>query len=190
MVRVTTRWDGFPGSPGYTNFYADGETPSPTDVAEALTVDIKAYWLATNGYLPADVTVTVLPIFQVMDPATGNITDEGTVATPATPVTGTSGADYAGNAGVAVNWNTATFIGGRRLKGRTYFVPYTGVFQNNGTLSTAAMADITAQANTLATGSPGLVVWHRPIAGAGGSFAPVTSATVRDRAAHLRSRSL
>lgn len=190
MVRITSRWDGFPGSPGYTNLLTRPNGGGVAAAAQTFADDIHDFWNTVNGYLPAAVTVTIVPTYQVVDDVTGNVTSEGTVATPPAAVTGNSGAIYAGNAGAAINWSTDTFIDGSRLTGRTYLVPFTGCFETNGTLSAAAIAAIAAAGQALVDANQGLLVWHRPVGGTGGSSSDAVSATVRDRAAILRSRSI
>jgi hypothetical protein len=190
MVRLTSRWDGFPGSPGYTNFYGLLSGMTAQERADAMNATIKTFWLTVNGFLPADVAITIVPTYQVLDAATGQILEEGTVTVANVPIAGTSGANYAGNSGVAVNWSTSDFIAGHRVKGRTYLVPFTGCFELNGTLALAAITAIKDAATILNGDGTVHVVWHRPVNGAGGSAHLITAATVRDRAAILRSRSI
>lgn len=190
IVRLTTVWTGFLGAPGYTNLYAPVGSAGAAAVAQAHSGTIHDFWNTVNGFLPADVTVTVGPTYQVIDEVTGDITSEGTVQYPADPIVGTSAAAYAGNAGVAVDWLTGTFINGHRLRGRTFLVPFTSCFEDNGTLGAAAITAIRDAAQVMVDTSAGLVVWHRPIAGAGGDAVSVITARVSDRAAILRSRSV
>lgn len=190
LVRITSRWDGFPGSPGYTNFYGVIAGPTGGAAAQSMTDDIHGFWNTVNGYLPADVTITIVPTYQVIDDATGQITEEGTVGTPAAAVTGNYGGLVAGNAGVAINWSTGKFINGHRLKGRTYLVPFAGCQEPNGTLALAAITAIHDSAEAMLGDHSLFMVWHRPVNGAGGDSSEILSATVRDRSAILRSRSI
>lgn len=189
ILRMTSRWDGFPGAPGYTNFYSEIQGAVATQ-AQAMSGEIRTFWNSLNGYLPAVASVLVLPTYQVIDDATGNITAEGDVATPAALVDGNSAAQFAGNSGVLVEWRTGVFIAGRRLKGRTYLVPFIGIFDTDGTVSAGARDAIQDAVDAVWSGAFNMVVWHRPVAGSGGSSALVTSGTVRDRAAVLRTRSI
>jgi phospholipase/lecithinase/hemolysin len=68
-------------------------------------------------------------------------------------------------------------------------VPVT--FDTDGTLSGAAYTQIKSAADALiAAGAGNFVVWHRPTTkgGTDGSFGPVVSSRLRDKAAVLTSR--
>lgn len=190
MIRIASRWDGFPGSPGYTNLYGVDDLANTAAQAQAMYDRIHAFWLTVNGYLPSGVSIVVSPVYELVDEATGQIVSEGTVTTPGATITGNNAGNYAGNAGLAVNWQTDSYIGGRRLKGRTYFVPFTGIFENNGTLAQAAITDMVARVTALIGAQDMFLVWHRPINGAGGDAEFIRAGTVSDRAAHLASRSV
>lgn len=190
MVRVTTRWDGFPGAPGYTNFYGSHNGVSAQDSADQFADDIHDFWLQVNGYIPDSVTLTIVPTWQSLSDSSGQLTGEGQLASPPAAVTGNNAGSYAGNVGVAINWVSETVLNGRFLKGRTYLIPMTGVFDQDGTLSAAAISAIGTSALALAEGSTNMLVWHRPVNGSGGSSAQIATVTIKDRAAILRSRSL
>jgi len=90
-----------------------------------------------------------------------------------------------------VNWRTNDYRFGRRIRGRTFMVPLnSNAYEGDGTLSTAARGDLQTFADTMVSGTGGAEfgVWSRPRNGAGGVFATVTSGTVPDMAAVLRSR--
>lgn len=190
LVRITSRWDGFPGSPGYTNLYGDELWADAAGTAQEMTDRIHGLWNTVNGYLPSDVTIVISPTYEVLNEVTGVLVGEGTVATPAANVTGNNAGSYAGNAGLAVNWQTDAFTAKGRLRGRTYFVPFLGIFEDNGTLGAAVIADMVARATTLIGDGTLFKVWQRPVNGAGGGSGFITAGTVTDRAARLSSRSL
>jgi len=63
------------------------------------------------------------------------------------------------------------------------------VYQGDGTLVDASKSAINLAATAFVADTGGhLIVWRRPIAGAGGSQAPVLGARVNDRVSILRSR--
>lgn len=189
IVRLTSRWTGWTGGPGYTTFYAE-QGGEPFATAQAMTTAAKTFWTSLVSKFSSLITITVLPLFQVIEDTTGVIVQEGNVTTPSTPTVGTGSGGYAGNTGVCVTWNTGVVIDSRRLKGRTYLVPFMGCFDGEGTLDSVSQTLIAASANAMLAATPVHVVWHRPVAGAGGLSRPITVATVADRAAHLRSRSV
>lgn len=190
LVRLTSVWTGFVGAPGYSNFYAEHNGVSAQEVANQFADDIKDFWDALNGYLPNEAVVTVDPIWRSINPANGQILAEGNVETPPAATTGLFEGSYAGNTGVAVDWHTSAFIDGHRLKGRTYLVPFANCFSGEGDLSSIARQAIIDAAVALYDNSSIMVVWHRPKGAVAGSSSQITSVTVTDRAAILRSRSM
>lgn len=189
IVRVTTRWSGFPGSPGYTNLYAEVDTTAG-ERAQDLSDSWRAFLATVNGFLPSDAHLLILPTYAVINDATGLITAEGTISSAAAVVDGNNGGAYAGNVGYCLEWGTADFIDGRRLKGRTFMVPAVGCFDTDGTIESSAVQNLAGAATSFIAGAMINVVWHRPVNGAGGSSSEINSVVVRDRAAILRSRSI
>jgi len=191
MVKVTLRWDGSPGSPGYSNFYGRSTGADEQVVADALGEALRTFSITLASLVHDSMSLVVLPAWQQLDDVSGNVLADGNLTTPPTAVVGTSGASGAGNAGLAVNWGTDVFIAGRRLKGRTYVVPAPGAFETNGTLTAGAISSVGDAARAFAvTGTVPVVVWHRPVLGAGGSSFAITTVQITDRPAILRSRSV
>lgn len=93
---------------------------------------------------------------------------------------------------ICATWITAAFVGGRRVRGRTFLGPLdNSTLQTDGTLASTALT----HANALGTSwyDAGLtdtlaVVWHRPVGGAGGSAHEIIGHSVKDKFAVLRSR--
>ena len=124
----------------------------------------------------------------LVNEATGAITGAAATANPAV-VTGQHNGVYAGSTGAVVRWQTAGYVSGRRVQGKTFLVPLVQAFDTQGSIATTALTTLTNAANGLVTaGSGDFVVWHRPTAFASGSSHPVTGALVPDLAAVLRSR--
>jgi hypothetical protein len=89
-----------------------------------------------------------------------------------------------------IRWATDDIVAGRQIRGRTFLpgIPATQV-TDTGLLSSAAITQYGGEANELLTALAAvLVIWHRPVAGAGGSEHAVTSASVWDNLAVLTSR--
>jgi hypothetical protein len=91
-----------------------------------------------------------------------------------------------------VTWTTATFVHGRRLKGRTFLVPLeSGCFAPDGSLDDGTRTLLQAAVDTLVTsGEDHFVIWHRPttVGGSDGLTGDVVAGTIRDRGAVLTSR--
>lgn len=194
VYRVTAVWSGFTGAPGYTKFsFAD-----LTDAASRNAAGAKVRQLFVDLALlrPTGATVLVNPAVDEFDVATGALVGSQTMTTIPGPANGSAGTGaYAGASGFCVTWNTSLILGRRRLRGRTYFVPATGCFDTDGTISPSAIGTIqTASATFLALSAPRPNIWARnwsnadPPVQIGGSLAPIDSFTFRDKAAVMRSR--
>lgn len=194
MMRVTARWTGFSGAPGYSNFFfssgfLDGGLLG--DEAQALADRVADAFRDMDILFPDPVRISIEPEVPVIDSDTGVIQSFNTISPPTVVEgSGTSG-EFAGPAGAVVTWRTGDVRGGRRIRGRTFLVPLrTFAYEDDGTLTELAMSNLRAFANTLMGGDldGDLGVWSRPVGGSGGVFATVTGYTVPDMVAVLRSR--
>lgn len=179
--KLVVQWNGFIGAPGYSVFYA---TPGA-----GVRADILTFLQAIADWLPVGVELSVPASGDTVDDASGTLVSTWTSGVD-TQVIGTSGGIYAAPSGVCVTWDTDGIANGRRVRGRTFFVPIGGnALATDGTLTPQAVQDFRDSAAALVTAAGGdLLVWHRPIAGAGGSSHGVVGSRVRDTVAVLRSR--
>lgn len=187
IIRHTAVWSGSPGLPGYSQFY-QGVTGSISSDAQGGQNDIGAFFWSLLALIPEEVTVTVDPVYQVINEVTGAVTGEEVVGAPVTLNVGTYVGEWSRQVGALVEWSTGSFIAGRRLRGRTYLVPLGACAATDGTLPDSTLATVRAAAQYIVVSSHDFLVWHRPIAGAGGAAVALTGAIVRDHAAILRSR--
>lgn len=181
ISRITCAWSGFPGAPGFTNFYGLGQS---TTVSPILT-----FFDLLKGALPSDVTITVPGNGDTIDDATGDLVGTWS-ATGGGVVVGTNGGGYAAPVGGCINWITGGINRAHKVRGRTYIVPMAGaMFQNDGSLTVEAFATLEGASASMLTNFGGdLVVWSRPRLGAGGAAFSISSRRVLDKAAVLRSR--
>lgn len=199
LQRVNVAWQNWPGAPGLTTFFFDTISQTKIDA-------LRTFFNALITYLPNNLTIQVPSTGDYIDEATGGIGGTWSVGTTPTVVTGSSASAYAGNAGMCIHWLTSGIIAGRRVRGRTFLVPFTSsAFEANGTPAAAAVTALTNAGNALLTTvGTSLQVWSRPVvahtrydpktgagtavAGRAGSAAPVTGVRVPDLAISLRSR--
>lgn len=189
MLKVSVRWTGFVGAPGYSNFYFAGGGGLISD-AQQVTDRVHTALGSLTGGLPSSVTLNIDPEVEVIDSDTGVIQGYQQVD-PDNAISGTGTGGYSGPSGGVVNWRTDDLRNGRRIRGRTFIVPMDGdSYESDGTLSTAALTQLNNFASVLRTGDfdSELGVWSRPVGGSGGVFATVTGHSVPDMAAVLRSR--
>jgi hypothetical protein len=196
MYRVRSLWTGFSGAPGYTNMYFGTTDPLLAGASLAVS-DVRAFWQSIVSLFPDDVQINVEANVQVVDDATGLIENELS-ATPVSSVNGSATTGYAAPVGASIEWRTAAYVNGRRVKGRTYVVPILGgSFETDGTLGPTQLGLLQTSAAAFIAAASNFVVWHRPreasagpppVSASAGSLHLVTAASVSDRAAVLRSR--
>lgn len=181
LNRIRTAITGFTGGPGVATMYFD-------DVETALA-SLHDFWAAVAAVMPESIRIQVEPSGDLIESTTGVLTGTWT-ATGVAQVSGATGTVYAGGVGAVVRWNTATVVGGSRLRGRTFLVPLSSnSYDSDGTLQTTPLGVIQAAATDLVSEQGGSFgIWHRPKATSDGDFAHVTQGIAVDKVAVLRSR--
>lgn len=161
---IHATWTGTPSDPGVSTFCVRDETGVNTDAAVAAVRD---FFASLSASIPDEITITVDPLVEQFDEATGTLTGEFLSTTTPLPVDGTFSAGYASGVGVRIDWRTSTIRQGRRLRGRTFLVP-TGheSFTSAGAVDPGMISSVDAAALTFVdacqlAGTP-LVVWGRP----------------------------
>lgn len=187
IIRHTAVWTGSPGLPGYTQLYQSHTTGQGTD-AQVGHDAVHDLFEALAALIPEEITVTVDPLYQIIDAVTGETTGEFVVGTPAAVTAGEYVGGWASQVGVLIEWVTGTFLNGRRLRGRTYLVPLGATTETDGTLPATTVQTVAAAAANVVNSTIPFVVWHRPVNSSGGSTSNITGAQGTDRAAILRSR--
>lgn len=189
MLRVTARWAGFPGAPGYSNFFFAGGGGLISD-AQQVADRVRSAFQEIYTYMANDTSVAIDPEVAIVDSDSGELTGYETID-PGSPVSASGGGNFAGPVGAVVNWTTNDVRFSRRIRGRTFLVPLSNsVFDDDGTLNTNARSSVQDFADTMVGGDfdSEFGVWSRPRGGSGGVFATATGYSVPDMAAVLRSR--
>lgn len=189
ITKVTAVWTGFSGAPGYSNFFF--RAFGGGDLVDAELARVRAAFGVWAGALPNSVRVKVLQEAAIHDEASGELMSYAVGEEDPAVVIGSGGTAFSAPSGGAVTWNTDAIARGRRLRGRTFFVPLASSgYDPDGTLTSAALGFLNQGAERLIGDGEGpkLVVWSRPQGGSGGSIGDVISHRVADTAAVLRSR--
>lgn len=194
LYRVRVTLDGWSGGPGLaTHYFEEVPTPvlTPLQSAQAVADRVRAAWVPVAAKMPSLWTCVVQTTVDILNPASGALIGSQTVTAPAA-LGGTEGTKFGlAAAGVCVNWQTTAFVNGRRVRGRTFVSPLNDGQDADGTPSAAHVAAVLAMGPILQDFDPNeplFVVWHRPIAGAGGSAHIVNGVTARDSGSMLTSR--
>lgn len=194
ILKVKIKWSGFAGAPGYTNFFFDDATGPPTQTT-ADNAKLKAgnFCSYINSYLPIEASLQVQTDVEVIEETTGEMLSVYNVSTH-TPVQGqAASAPYSAASGAVVTWRTAGVRNGRRVRGRTFLVPFANsAYQSDGTLSSAALTALTTNFNSFLS-TPGVAtfgIYARPTSSMAtdGIFHAATGFSIPDRVAVLRSR--
>jgi hypothetical protein len=183
---------GYTGSPGYTKLhFAPGSIDGPTTAeVNAAAAAGRALLASTVTAMPTGVSYSCQPTVQWFDDA-GTLQGERAITTLPTPVNGSGATTYPGGCGAVIYWITGGINGGRKVKGRTYLVPFaTGAFSTDGTLSGTLVTTLQTAANVFVGTNPPPAVNSRTLGKPGrvnGTYA-VSSGVVKDRSAFLRTR--
>ena len=177
------------GCLGYSKFRFIGAlTGAQIDAAAA---NIRTFFDGVKAYMPSIVTMAVQSGVS-MHQDDGTLTQEATIAALPSPVVGTGAGAYSSVMGFMVRWNTGAINGGKKIVGRTYFVPTSSqVTQSDGTIIELARTTIQAAATAFATSTPSPAINSRARPNnpaAGDQTAAVISATVPDKQVVLRTR--
>lgn len=173
------------GGTGYSVFHSDDATDG-TD-AQEFADNIRIFFAALASSFPDDIQINFDSEVVTLDLG-GSLVATWAV-TPPLVVNGTSTAAYNRAAGLRVDWQTGTIVAGRRLNGRTYFVPSASTaFDTEGQVIAATTLQYQNAANALianmlADGIP-LEIWSRTH----GVSQPVVTASVPAFGAILRGR--
>jgi len=181
LQRVEVVWDGLAGLPGVSVHYGV--------FGGSLVSDLKTFFTSISALFPAGLTWQVPNSGDTITDTSGIITGAWTDVNGGTVSSAGSGI-WAQGTGCMVRWDTATIVGHRRLKGRTFLCPLFGsAFQSDGTILNAYVTTMQTAADAVVTAG-NMLIWHRPPKGtfAGGASGAVVGATVPDKVTSLRSR--
>jgi hypothetical protein len=184
FTQYRAEWSTPLGGSGYSILNSQASSAGP---AQQFANQVGVFFTAIASNIPQGVTIS-FPEEATFHSDNGTILEYFPIDPPETVVPAFPG-DYAGPAGLHIQWRTGTVVGGRRLLGRTFIVPLlASAFDPDGTLNPAIIAQVQDAAEDLVTTSTSaaaaLSVWSRTAS----LVAPVTSVVVPDQATVLRSR--
>lgn len=196
MLKTTTRWEGFVGAPGYTNFYWGVSDPIQAGV-DGAHQKADTFFGNLGNICPSVVTWTTLGAVEVINSLDGKLQSIETATAGNTQRGGVKVGVYSAPSGAVISWQTAGIHRARRVRGRTFIVPLDGgAYDPDGSLSVGTINALKVAAGTLSSAGPTHLVYARPhrtktippvVTNDGDAFA-VTGYTVADRTAVLRSR--
>lgn len=191
LMRVRAVSQGWVGGPGLNTFYFLGSEPPVTAEATEAVARVRAFFESLKTKMPTLWTVQPQNAVDTIDDTTGALTG-GLSGTAVGLTTGTGLSTVNDLASMAVvRINTGAIVNGRRLRGRHFIGPFdTGQTAAGGLAAATVTAFNTAAALLTTTITTPIIncVWHRPVGGAGGSHATVTTFETQTKLGVLRSR--
>lgn len=189
-TELVVLWQGaLSGMPGYSKFRFIGELSGST--LNTAAANLKTFLEAVKGAIPTVLTLTIQPSAS-WHGDDGTLTAELPITTVPAAVVGTGSGNVVAASGWMVRWITGAINGGKKVEGRTYFVPMvTAVCQLDGTITDANRTLYATAANTFASSTPSPAVNSRARPGnpaAGDQTIAIQSAIVPDKQVVLRSR--
>jgi hypothetical protein len=197
IYQVTWEWSGFPGAPGYTNFFYDATTDSGT-AALAAANKSRIFFDGVKGILDDAITLHLVTDVRVISDTDGLLQNIYTVS-GVTDVHGTATSTYVSGAGMGVDWLTTVVHGRKRIMGRTFIVPAANFTTDQGAPNSTSLTYVATAAEAMRTATgPTFGIWGRPRdeedppnpdkPALVGVWAPATASRVPARAFLLRSR--
>lgn len=173
--------------PGYSTFYCQLGDPAAF-VAAINTFLTASLGSGAGSAIPSQVTIVPDSFVDSIMADSGELINSSSITPPATIASGNAGT-YSAPAGACVTWLTQGFVGGHRVRGRTFLVPLNSAkFQNNGTLDDTFFSTLKTAANNFTANAVQPLVWHRPVNKSGGQAFLMFNASVKDKVAVLTSR--
>lgn len=203
MLRVRVVGTGWEGGPSLNTFYFSRPENEDVDTAVLCIDRVHAALTDASDLWPSNVPHQVTTEVDVLDFVTGEIEDTLSPDPVASvPGGGPDTSRMAPHTALLLRLNTATFLAGRRVQGRTFISPlYSAMTDGSGAPTATAVTLGEAFGEALIDeGGTALhaVVWRRPrvavpeaeppITARVGAIAPITSVTVPTKFAVLRSR--
>lgn len=211
ICRVRAASEGWLGGPGLNTFYfrtGENQVPPVINTAQLCVTRVRAALDVWKAQMPLAWRCQVSNIVDVIEDSSGQLVNSFSVD-PAAILAGVAPMGWAPTSTmVLLRLNTSTFSDGARLQGRAFLGPVANSLDDNGTVTQSMLDNATATGAALLdagiSDNPDLVVWRRPrearaaytkgekvfpaVTQRNGSIAQVTSITVPDKFAVLRSR--
>lgn len=192
MLRVLTVFTGYLGTPYYNTFYFNGAIAAAT---QGLVDDVGAFWSSALNYSTVGLFFTVQPEVYEIDPATGETVAATTLAS-VTDNGNDNGSTLPPATQGLIRLITGDYVDGRAVKGKVYIPALCNTAGGNAPNSTFKLAE-NGYAQQLVSDTAGTTpwgVWSKPrvatddLPARAGSFHPITTSSVWEKYAVLRSR--
>lgn len=191
ILRVRTALNGWSGGPGLSTFYFDpGVVTVDAAMVTGVTGRVRQYFDAWKAYMPTANSAQVESVADIIDYVTGALVGQVSAGSAPSVVVGTGGNQGPAFVCAVGRLTTNSFIGGKRLRGRTYAGPLAAAFTDSTAPEGGLLAAVQSGLVLVNTsgGGPSMVVWHRPVGGSGGAIAGVINTSASPTFGILKSR--
>lgn len=185
LARYRVFWTGLVGGPGVSTFHLDPDLQAPTiATSQDLADEVMQVFTGMAAITSSAILWTGDSVVDYLDPATGQVTSQDGV-TPDIVV----GTDAAQRLSPLIQglmeWSTGVFIGGRQLRGKTFWAGATeAVNDPPGVPSAGYISGAAAQGGYLLSSIGHGVIYSRKNA----QYEPITSVSVWGQWAYLSGR--
>jgi len=190
IYRYKFIWQLPTGGPGVTTLFGMNDTTEQVFADQARLFMNDALQQATPGdCIPTGVSIQGDGIVDQIEVTDGTLQNAVPVTPPAV-ITGGVSAAYSAASGAVITWLTGAVHQGRRVRGRTFFVPLANsCFDSTGTLSATFLTNLRNAATAYIASPSNPAVWCRPDPGTtNGAAFSIAAGTVLDKIAVLTSR--
>lgn len=189
VLEYRVGWNVGGANPGVTVLHGRPTVSgADQDAAEDLAAKARVLFDGLKALFPPSMTFSFPGECVELNTTTG-VLEDVYVFTPPANVVATGTGNWTAPAGGRIEWRTEAIVAGRRLRGRTFFVPFTiGSYDGTGTLASATITLL--QTEGLEYMDAGLLVAVRPCiwSRTHGILADITSLAIPDEVSVLRSR--
>jgi hypothetical protein len=190
IYRYKMIWTLPSGGPGVSTLFAFPDTTEQifADAVRAFFSD--ALQVATaHDCLPTGCSIQGDSIVDNIEVTDGTLASAVPVTAP-TVVSGNATGSYSAPSGAVITWLTGLVHQGRRVRGRTFFVPVANQqLDTNGTLGSAFLTNLRTAATAYIASAANPCVWARPDPGTtNGAAFTIAAGAVQDKVAVLTSR--
>ena len=191
IQRVTTTISGFSGAPGVWRHYFKDVSGISDSVMAQLCVDrVRDAVIAGGALFSNSITYSVSGLVDELDEESGQIVGQLSV-TPRTQIGAGTGTLGPVPLGLVAQYNTNDFVGGRRIRGRSFLNPIRAAYTINPTPQATELGLAAAFASKMDDQGATTVrfgVYSRPRPGRPGAWHNVTNTNVPAKWTILRSR--